>query len=169
LATSTTTMPAHNPEMSRLRSLRADALSWQTATTTAFGVETNGKQISRRKRKTFPAQTFETRRARTCRARSQPWSEGGPSRQGKAIRAVQHGREVAPRPTPTIKGSEAGQRASLFQTLQVTVVIYDPLLAGRHRAVCAPYPSRMRRLSSMTRVPWQRVIGAPGQRLQAVR
>lgn len=87
--------------------LRADALSWQTATT-AFGVETNGKQTNRPKRKTLPAQTFGICRARTCRARSQPWSEGGPSRQGKAIRAVQHGREVAPRPTPTIKAS--GQR-----------------------------------------------------------
>src|SRR6516164_4104504 len=87
--------------------LRADALSWQTATT-AFGVETNGKQTNRPKRKTLPAQTFGICRARTCRARSQPWSEGGPSREGKAIRAVQHGREVAPRPTPTIKAS--GQR-----------------------------------------------------------
>src|SRR5215472_14534673 len=51
----------------------------------------------------YAAQTFRTRRARTSRARSQPWSEGGPSREGKRIRAVQHGREIAARPTPTIK------------------------------------------------------------------
>jgi len=36
-------------------------------------------------------------------------------------------------------------------------------------SVWRSYTSRIRRLSSITRVPWRSVIGAPGQRLQAAR
>jgi hypothetical protein len=70
---------------------RADALSWQTAT----------NQTNRPKGKAFPAQTFGTRRART--PRSQRWSEGCPSRQGKGIQ-----REVAPRGQPRGKLHSTG-------------------------------------------------------------
>ena len=57
---------------------------------TRMGVETDGNQTNRQKGQTFPA-------CSTCsEARSQPWSEGSPSRHGSGIRAVQHGREVAP-------------------------------------------------------------------------
>src|SRR5262245_60155031 len=68
----------------------------------AYGVETYGNQTNRPKGEAIPAGTFGTRRTRTHRARSQPWPEGSPSRQGKGSQAVQHGREIAPRPTPII-------------------------------------------------------------------
>src|SRR5262249_14776827 len=71
--------------------------------TTRVRSKSDGNETNRPKGQAFPAQNFRTRRARTSRARSQPWSEGGPSREGKRIRAVQHGREIAARPTPTIK------------------------------------------------------------------
>ena len=84
----------------------------------AYGVETDDNQTNRPKKEAIPAQTCGTRNHRARRSQSR--TEGSPSRQGKGIRVVKHGREIAPRPAPIIisRGFRQGTDRGLAEASQ---------------------------------------------------